>query len=744
MGNATFEYATTPFWQVNCTPGRPQYALKLKSNEHCVDHPALLRIEVQTSDHGQFAVFDGLPLAVNNDFASATPNRRLAAALDVCQNLSLLHEQVCSPTELSLTSLVFDEGRLLIVPVGQELSQELLQYDAHRLCQTILSLFGGTLGATPPLTNDNVLNGLLLRLSQSTPEAPALEVSELLNAIARIHAHHQQRNTAITFNVLEPTTADDYATRVIETAAVPRRRTGLWLSLTALVALSVAAIGYYALPAPIEPTRMGVQVEIIGLNDGSANVAHSVLNYHLMNLLSESREFNPVSAQQLPSGVPDNMLWRSLGAESGVTATLRCVTPQQCQLETRVADINNQVQRLAAPVALSYNAPNPVKLRELLSSLLDITLPLNDYHLSADDYRLINEADAAIAARGGLSTQRLDALFNLAQQSKSPLISRKLLEVVKNQNDPSAIPRMGALIDTLENDLNERDYLSLEIAYEVYLRRNTDIQPQLNQLGILELDYGVQEDDVLTRAARHFYLNDPQSAYNELATAIEAVPSWRLESAAIWYASGVLANLTLVEQHVESLLRFQPDNRAVRAQQLNVAIPRERIDWLQEAAEFFTDDIDRRNQALAWIAIFNNDWEEAKQLTESAYLALKNAVNEDESVNASLSLLYADTLLKTGHIEASHQIYQQLLQRYDEGDPLVTRATAMQAMWHTQSAEAALTEFSETTGNSSTDSETMNITLFWLYRAVDHPDTAKLRERCLAQGISPRLLELDF
>ncbi|WP_298635740.1 hypothetical protein [uncultured Umboniibacter sp.] len=743
MSTLTFEPIHAPFWQATEGSLRPHFAVLIEANDSCIQHPALLAIDQQSSDSGQFAVFDGRPIAVDDAFATATASRRLAAALDVCHNLTLLHEHGCSPRALSLNSLVFEEGRLLIVPVGPTLTDALRQYDAHRLCATLLEIFGGRLGETPASTNDHVLNGLLLRLSQSTADSPALEPAELMTALTHLQAHHQQRNTAISFNEGEPGTKDESATRVIDSVPVSKSRKGLWLSLAAVTTLGLALIAMLTLPStPKAPVSIGVQINITGLDDSTTEVARTVLEYQLVSLLNESSEFTAVSARQLPSGVPEEMIWRSLGTESGITATLNCVSAQECQLEASIADINNQLQKLEGPVRLSYNAPDPVQLRALFSSLLATSLALNDQPLGADDYALLTEADAAISARSGLAPARLEQLFALAETSQSPLITRKLLKVLKDQNDATSITRFGELLASRENTISERDHLSLSIAYEVYLRRNTNIQSQLNRLGVLELHYGIHENDVLTRAARHFYLNDPQSAYNELVRAIEISPSWRLESAAVWYASAVLANFALVERHVESLLRFQPNNQAIRRQQLNVAIPRARLDWLYEGAQFFADQVDQRNQALAWIAIYNGDWEQARQLMEAAYLQLNSEQSEGQAVNAYLTLLYADTLRKTGDTTASMLLYDELLRRYYAGDIGVTRATAMQSLWHTQSAETAIVEFID--NPDQVVEVSIDLTHFLLFQAIDHPDTAKLRERCLAQGFSERLLAIRF
>ncbi|MEQ3697480.1 MAG: hypothetical protein ABNH02_11070 [Pseudomonadales bacterium] len=743
MSTLTFEPIHAPFWQATEGSLRPHFAVLIEANDSCIQHPALLAIDQQASDSGQFAVFDGRPIAVDDAFATATASRRLAAALDVCHNLALLHEHGCSPRALSLNSLVFEEGRLLIVPVGPALTEALRQGDAHRLCATLLAIFGGRLGETPASTNDHVLNGLLLRLSQSTADSPALEPAELMTALTHLQAHHQQRNTAISFNEREPGTKDESATRVIDSVPVSKSRKGLWLSVAAVTTLGLALITLLTLPStPKAPVSIGVQINITGLDDSTTEVARTVLEYQLVSLLNESSEFTAVSARQLPSGVPEEMIWRSLGTESGITATLNCVSAQECQLEASIADINNQLQKLEGPVRLSYNAPDPVQLRALFSSLLATSLALNDEPLSTDDYALLTEADAAISARSGLTPPRLERLFALSETSQSPLITRKLLEVVKNQNDANSITRFGELLEAIENTISERDQLSLSIAYEVYLRRNTDIQSQLNRLGVLELDYGTLEDDVLTRAARHFYLNDPQSAYNELVRAIDMAPSWRLESAAVWYANQVLEDHKLIERHIESLLRFQPDNSAIRVQQLNVAVIRGRLDWLQESAEFFKDQVAQRNQALAWLAIYDDDWEQARQLTEAAYRHLQAEQNEGHPVSHYLTLLYADTLRKTGNTEASTLLYEELLERYYAGESGVLRSTAMQAVWHTQSAEAAIMEFID--NPDQVGDVSIDLTLFWLYQAIDHPDTAKLRERCLAQGFSEQLLAIRF
>ena len=753
MSTLTFEPIHAPFWQATEGSLRPHFAVLIEANDSCIQHPALLAIDQQASDSGQFAVFDGRPIAVDDAFATDTASRRLAAALDVCHNLTLLHEHGCSPRALSLNSLVFEEGRLLIVPVGPTLTDALRKYDAHRLCTTLLEIFGGRLGETPASTNDHVLNGLLLRLSQSTADSPALEPAELMTALTHLQAHHQQRNTAISFNEGEPGTKDESATRVIDSVPVSKSRKGLWLSLAAVTTLGLALITLLTLPStPKAPVSIGVQINITGLDDSTTEVARTVLEYQLVSLLNESSEFTAVSARQLPSGVPEEMIWRSLGTESGITATLNCVSAQECQLEASIADINNQLQKLEGPVRLSYNAPDPVQLRALFSSLLATSLALNDEPLSTDDYALLTEADAAISARSGLTPPRLERLFALSETSQSPLITRKLLDVVKfkNQYNPtssspsasSSIPRLGMLIDSLENTVSERDHLSLSIAYEVYLRRNTNIEQQLNRLGVLELDYGIQENDVLTRAARHFYLNDPHSAYDELVRAIDMAPSWRLESAAVWYANQVLKDHKLIERHIESLLRFQPDNSAIRVQQLNVAVIRGRLDWLQESAEFFKDQVAQRNQALAWLAIYDDDWEQARQLTEAAYRHLQAEQNEGHPVSHYLTLLYADTLRKTGNTEASTLLYEELLERYYAGESGISLSTAMQARWHTQSAEAAILEFFD---NSAQVGEvSMDLTLFLLYQAIDHPEAAKLRERCLARGFSEQILAIRF
>lgn len=747
MTEFRFEETSSPFLRgYDASNSISCWAYALRDNEQLVINPGVLSAQLvdHTNDQRVVVADHRVERFELVDSESLPPRTAINYAMDLCQNVMLMHDLGYSPSLLNIEYLILDQGCLGLWPVGRApISQTAIARDTSQLIDTVLRLFGGSIGHAPPLTNDNVLNGLLETLSTSTEEQPAIELNEILNSFLAVHKHHGRRQTSITFHTNELSQHQANATTVIEIEAKKSR----WKPYLAAIVVSVL-VGFTVIFNPFvlsqPPNRLGLYVEVEGLNDADQAVARSILDYSLSAMVNNSKGFVVASASALPSDVVADMRWRSLGAEHGVIAKLVCVSERHCELTSEYRDINNDLIASSAPSAISFRAPDSIVLGNQLTTILNHPMPLDRDALTQAEFELLSVADDAIFHRRGLDGDQLDALFALSERTQSRQITRKLLEVVKDREDQSdfaQVDRFEALLNTLKTSLARYDYLSLEIAYEVYLRRNPQIEAQLAELNIIEQQRGIQEDDVLTRAARHFYLNDPQSAYNELTRAIEISPSWRLENAAIWYASNLLEDFRLVETHLESLLMFQPNNRQVRQQQLNVAIVRARIDWLMDGSEFFSDDIVQRNQALAWAAIYNDDWAKALELTEAAYN--ENLVSSNGRTQAQLTLLYADALLKNGRIDESRSIYRQLLARFESGDTSVSTNLIIQSVWHTESAHEAIKRFIGDDRKSISE-VSVDISFYWLFRSINHTNAIVYRERCLRKGISPLLLDLEL